>query len=91
MAKTLSKNDFGYINPKRKSYNNNNNLKKLHRKKYQLPSKTTAASIKSSALGSGRSSVMSNLAKTGTKFRKINKKNSQSFIDTVSKNNKSIN
>ena len=85
MAKKLSKNDFGYVNPKRKSYNNNSQLKKLYEKKYQLPSKTTAASIKSSALGSGRSSVMSSLAKAGNKYRNINTKNSQSFIEQVTK------
>lgn len=50
-----------------------------------LPSKTTAASIKSSALGSGRSSVMSSLAKAGGKYRNVAGKNSQSFIDQVSK------
>mmetsp|Transcript_19814 Transcript_19814/g.19435 ORF Transcript_19814/g.19435 Transcript_19814/m.19435 type:complete len:128 (+) Transcript_19814:1963-2346(+) len=32
MAKKLSKNDFGYVNPKRKSYNTNNPLKKLSSK-----------------------------------------------------------
>mmetsp|Transcript_14979 Transcript_14979/g.13148 ORF Transcript_14979/g.13148 Transcript_14979/m.13148 type:complete len:147 (+) Transcript_14979:128-568(+) len=85
MAKKLSKNDFGYVNPKRKSYNNNNgNLKTLN-ENFQLPNKTTAASIKSSALGSGRSSVMSSLAKAGRKYRNVVGKNSQSFIEQVSK------
>jgi hypothetical protein len=83
MLKKLSENEFGYLNPKRKSYNNNP-LKTLYEKKYQLPSKTTAASIKSSALGSGRSSVMSSLTKNPNKYMN-NKKGNYSFVETVAK------
>lgn len=82
MSKKLSKNDFGYVNPKRKSYNNPAQIKANCEVKNQLPTKTTQASIKSSILGSGRSSVMSTLAKAATKYRNV-KQSSQSFIDTL--------
>jgi hypothetical protein len=83
MLKKFSENEFGYLNPKRKSYNNNP-LNTLYEKKYQLPSKTTAASIKSSALGSGRSSVMSSLTKNPNKYMN-NIKGNNSFVETVAK------
>lgn len=83
MSKKLSKNDFGYVNPKRKSYNTENPLTSLHEKKGPLPSKTTAASIKSSALGSGRSTALSNV--TGGKYMPV--KGSKSFIESVAKRN----
>lgn len=82
MSKKLSKNDFGYVNPKRKSYNNSAQIKTLYEKKFNLPTKTTQASIKSSVWGSGRSSVMSTLAKAANKYRNV-KQSSQSFIDTL--------
>jgi hypothetical protein len=84
MLKNMSKNDVGYVNPKRKSYNTNNPLKAINEKKYQLPSNTTAASIKSSTLGSGRSTEMSNLAKNANKYLS-SKTGYHCFIDTIAK------
>ena len=78
----MSKNDIGYVNPKRKSYNNPAQIRSLNEGKQQLPTKTTQASIKSSMLCSGRSSVMSALAKAASKYRTV-KQNSHSFIDSI--------
>lgn len=84
IGKKPSNQDFGYVNPKRKSYNNWGNVKTLYEKKHNIPQKYTKPNLNTGPLGSGRSSVMSNLSKTATKYRNT-KQSSISFIEALAK------